>query len=68
MTATCTIHFQNGETKVLPLGEKCIELQLPIHMRQSIAVDQTSQGWKMAFTAGLMEGRKWEKIVIEKQP
>jgi hypothetical protein len=68
MIAHAIIQFTDGTSKVLDLGEKCIELDLPSHMRQSIAVNQTAGGgFKLSFTTGLMEGRKWESITIRKE-
>lgn len=68
MTATAIIQFKDGSTKELPLGEKCLELDLHAGMRQSIAINQTAQGgYKMSFTTGLMQSKSWESITISKQ-
>lgn len=68
MKASLTITFSNGETKVLDLGEKCLELDLHNGHRQSIAVNQTAQGsYRMSFTTGLMSGRSWKEITIRKE-
>ncbi len=67
MKAELLITFSDGSTKVLDLGEKCLELDLHSGMRQSIAVNQTSSGnFKMSFTTGLMSGRSWNEITIRK--
>lgn len=68
MTTTATIHFSDGSTRELPLGEKCLELDLHAGLRQSIAINQTAQGnFKMSFTTGLMQGKSWRSITITKQ-
>lgn len=68
MKASLTITFSSGDTKVLDLGDKCLELDLHSGLRQSIAVNQTAQGgFKMSFTTGLMEGKSWTEITIRKE-
>lgn len=69
MTALLIIHFEDGSTREIPLGDKCIQINLPPESRQSIAVKQKPSGeFQMSFTAPLMEGKKFSKIVIEKRP
>lgn len=68
MTAIATIHFSDGTTKELPLGDKCLELDLHAGLRQSIGINQTAMGdYKLSFTKGLMQGKSWESITIKKQ-
>lgn len=67
MTATAIIQFTDGTTREIPLGEKCIELDMHEGMRQSIAINQKGDGtFKMSFTTGLMKGKFWESITIKK--
>jgi hypothetical protein len=69
MHATAVITFTDGTTKELPLGEKCLELDLHNGHRQSIAINQKADGtYKMSFTTGLMQGTSWESITIKKEP
>jgi hypothetical protein len=67
MTASATITFIDGTTKELPLGDKCLELDLHSGLRQSIAINQTARGdYRMSFTTGLMQGKSWKEITIKK--
>jgi hypothetical protein len=69
MTALLTITFTDGTTKELDLGSACVEINLPPESRQSIAVNQTHKGeFRLSFTKPLMEGKRFQKIVIEKMP
>lgn len=67
MTASAIITFSDGTTKELPLGDKCLELDLHTGLRQSIAINQTARGdYRMSFTTGLMQGKSWQSITIKK--
>lgn len=66
MTATVIITFSDGTTRELPLGEKLSEIDVPHHMRQSIAVNQTHTGFHLSYTKPLMDGKSWESITIKK--
>lgn len=67
MTASAIITFSDGTTKELPLGDKCLELDLHNGLRQSIAINQTARGdYRMSFTTGLMQGKSWKEITIKK--
>lgn len=69
MTASATITFSDGTTKELPLGDKCLELDLHSGHRQSIAINQKADGtFKLSFTTGLMQGKSWTEITIKKEP
>jgi hypothetical protein len=67
MTASLTITFTDGSTRVLDLGDKLQEIDLPHHMRQSIAVNQNGGGkFTLAYTKPLMDGKSWASITITK--
>ena len=67
MTASLTITYSDGSTKVISLGEKLVELDLPSHMRQSIAVNQTAMGeFRLSYSKPLMDGKSWSEITIRK--
>jgi hypothetical protein len=67
MTASLVITFSDGTTRALDLGDKLQEIDLPHHMRQSIAVNQNGQGrYTLAYTKPLMEGKSWTEITIRK--
>ncbi len=67
MNATLRILFDDGTSKEIPLGDKCIEINLPPTAKQSIAINQTPKGgFNLSYTKALMDGKKWEEIVIRK--
>jgi hypothetical protein len=67
MNASLTISFEDGTTKVISLGQKCIEIDLPPESRQSIAVNQTPRGeFRLSFTKPMMDGKKFKSITIMK--
>jgi hypothetical protein len=69
MTAHVIITFSDGSTRVLDLGEKLSVIDVPSHMRQSIAVNQNAQGgFHLSYTKPLMDGKSWTEITIRKEP
>jgi hypothetical protein len=69
MRAKLTINFTDGSSKVIDLGESCIELDVSAHRKQSVGVQQVgSTKFKLAFTKPLMEGKQFESIIINKVP
>jgi hypothetical protein len=67
MTGKCIIEFEDGSTKELNLGNKCIEINTrgPT-TRQSIVIQETKDGWNMSFTKPMMDGKKFKEIKIVK--
>lgn len=65
--ATMTILFEDGTERVIDLGQKCVEIDLPDAAKQSISVHQTPRGeYRMSFTKPLMVGKKFQSITISK--
>ncbi len=67
MNATLTIEFEDGTSKVIDLGPKCIEIDISPESRQSIAINGNAAGsFLMSFTKPLMDGKKFKSITIKK--
>lgn len=67
MRAELTINFTDGSSKVIDLGESCIELDVSEHRKQSVGVQQVgSTKFKLAFTKPIMDGKQFQSITITK--
>ena len=67
MKASLQIDFTDGTSKVIDLGEKAIEISLPLSSRQSISINENSQGgFNLSFTKPIMDGKQFRSITIKK--
>ncbi len=67
MSALLQIDFTDGTSKVIDLGKRAIEIDLPPTSRQSISINQSPNGgFTLSFTKPIMDGKQFRSITIKK--